>query len=195
LDLSTRAFEALRKEDKAVWDALVTKGDFGDDYCARSAPGIGYWVFEHNIVYEIFKAWAPKYRVLWDEKPTASWPGSVALSAAPANDSRFPDLQVVMNPKKDVRWFFEAKWLNNKAKASVEKDVKKLRNLHTRPKSSRAFLIGIWNNVLEKRRSDIDWISDIDGADAVFLGWFTSRVRTRREAANGYHFVAVLEVE
>lgn len=206
-ELMRLAFDALCAEDEELADILGARGAIGREYQERGAPGLSYWVFEHNLVYTIFKAWARSYRVLWDERVNARWSGRFDATArqSAANDNQprsLIDLQVITARADDERWLFEMQWLNNsKGVEHARKDADKLRSILNARRSSRgekrprAFLLGIWSNVESQLANDFDWLRGNRPArtKAAFYGILPSPKTNSDDRS--YHFIALLEVE
>ena len=204
VELMTLAFDGLRNEDAQLSGAL-TRGKLAAEYRERGAPGLSYWVYEHNLVYPVFKAWALKHRVLWDEAPTAQWkkPFDAATREPPANDTRqqkLIDLQVLLDKSGDERWLFEAQWLNNERGVThAQQDAVKLHHVRLArgKKPTRLFLLGLWYNYTDSIDEDLEWVRNCpDGTNPAFLGLFPSTVPGKKKGppVDGYHFVAVFEV-
>lgn len=201
-DLMRRMHQALQREDRELARALDPGTELGKEYSRRGAPGLAYWVFEHNLVYSIFKEWAPRYRVLWDERPGALWSEFEPVDRAPAakNASRkLVDLQVV-DEKGDARWYFEAKWMNNSSGVGgATRDITKLNEISNGEAGPhRRFVIGIWCNSADKLETDLAdqrrW--QTDKVLPMYSGAFASRVpsKTKGEVEPGHIFIAVWEL-
>lgn len=140
-ELMNAALVALQHEDAALRAAL---GSPVYDHVSR---GLAYHVFEHNLVYTVFKAWAPRYRVVWDEMTR---PGQ--------HPSRqFIDLKVLSGRGDGKpKWLFEAKWWNG---GSVGRrlgvDIGKLRReLKSNAPPKRAYVLAWWWGKLEDFEND-----------------------------------------
>lgn len=65
--LAETAGRALLKEDRLL------QSSFGSSHLYDGVGrGLSYWLFEHNLVYPIFREWAQTHSVLWDERD-ADW--------------------------------------------------------------------------------------------------------------------------
>ena len=131
--LLDQATASLEKEDRWLRRAFAASVH-QEAYAARAAPGLAYWVFEHNLVLAIFRDWIKTQRVLWDETATAVWEPPVPDRTRPSfeqeacTQQRYIDLQLLGESCDSPRVLFEAKWFNApKGKTSARTDWEKLR--------------------------------------------------------------------
>jgi hypothetical protein len=197
------AGRALLKEDRLLQASFGTSPFY--DTVGR---GLSYWLFEHNLVYPIFREWAQTLDVIWDERD-ATWDAATARWHRPnasAEERRkrhrsqprgFLDLQVLRD--SGSRWLFEAKWWNSvRATGAVRDDVKKLRD-HLRPRE-RGFVLAFWYGGRDSSQKDFDAVAlEAIDAPAVFSVAFPSHVVNtwRGQAPSpewGYFAMTVFEV-
>lgn len=133
-DLFLCAALALLEEDRRLYAALGVR-----EFYSNKARGLAYWVFEHNLVYALFRAWAPWYDVVWDEllptgEPAAKSQTRLNQDAAAAVEPprshsgqamrEFIDLRVNWS-RSESTLLFEAKWWNRTSDA-LSADLERL---------------------------------------------------------------------
>lgn len=212
-DLASRATYALGDEDVILGEAMGNSRR--KSAYARCAHGLSYWVFEHNLVFPIFRDWVRTEHVFWDARPVKpdalSQPRPAdplgkraetrkSTSAEKSSTASYIDLQVVRGRST---WRFEAKWWNSgTAKSILAADAKKLRDAR-QSETDRSFLITFWCGLLEnvpnelaKAKRDAAREPSVQGTLA-FSGHFPSIVydaKTRRRRDDGYFMVGVFEL-
>jgi hypothetical protein len=191
-DLLECATDELCREDIQFANALAARAE---NYPAHG-HGLAYYVFEHNLVFPIFRSWvASKRLVLWDEKPVHRVSVRKTTTRPPEDQRKqvrdgvtitksFVDLQV----RLQERWTgakigrFEAKWWQeSRATRYVASDADKLRRI-ARSHSGRGFLITFWYDVkgegpfAANMKAAEDTASRKMKADLVFAGRFESKI-------------------
>lgn len=207
------ATRELQKEDGNLREALASAKN---QRWTRTRPhGLTYWVYEHNLVYPIFRSWVRLAdQVEWDESQV---PRQTRSRGTPSRAERrgrtgrgerkFVDLVVCLDD--DVH-FFEAKWwAYGSARRVLESDVQKLRSLKVKPPvakttHSRRFLLTFWYGTNSEIKNDFakaEGQSRTLGIEPVFAGMFgtslyTWWVKAPQEPTreNGYFALVAFEV-
>lgn len=128
------AVRELEEEDQRLFRAFGRAGKWKDEQC----QGLAYWVFEHNLVFPIFRAWLPLvHRVTWDECIHRRKDGrqresslDVEVSGGTGRKERGRELiDLVVEPSEGAPpWLFEAKWwAYGKAESVLGEDANRLR--------------------------------------------------------------------
>lgn len=180
------AARELEEEDQRLFRAFGRAGKWKNEQC----QGLAYWVFEHNLVFPIFRAWLPLvYQVTWDEcvhkrrngeKREAS--RKVEASGGTGRKERGREyIDLVVVPSEGAPpWLFEAKWwASGDAKAVLGKDADRLRP--PRADKGEGYLLTFWYG------SDDELAQDLANAerdakelrlDMLFVGVFPTHVYT-----------------
>jgi hypothetical protein len=177
------ALGALEAEDRRLALAFEQGGNRGG---ADFNRGLAYWVFEHNLVYEIFKAWLPVLEAHWEVQ---------------YQESREKADLVIFEGGTPVAVIETKWWMNNHQKtlAALDADVTKLRGWN-RGTPLRVQL-GFWYS----RNSDEQWEQDIsdvrkycaghgDGVVPFYAGRFVTDVAAFRESGGAYFAMVALAV-
>ncbi len=193
----------LQSEDGLLRDAIRSAKD--QEWGKLQPQGLSYWVFEHNLVYPIFRRWIRiADRVEWDERqvPRKGGPRSASLEAEEQTkrlERSFVDLVAIVDGR---RYLFEAKWwAYGSATGVLNNDVKKLRSQLEASDGTRAFLITFWYGANDQA-DDFDLTGKLEGlagtVTPVFAGVFGTSVYTRwlehPKQADGYFALVAFEV-
>lgn len=195
------AVRELEDEDQRLFRAFGRAGKWKDEQC----QGLAYWVYEHNLVFPIFRAWLPLvYRVIWDEdlhrlmKDGRRRDGTCEADRSgqtARTERRFIDLAV--EPTEGApRWLFEAKWwAYGDAKTVLGKDIGRLRS--SQCNGGAGYLLTFWYgaaDALAKDLRDADQAVAGLGVKMNFVGVFPTHVFTwwdRKKAAETGYFAMV----
>lgn len=178
------ALEALRASDTEL--AIAFQNASSPAAYSAQNKGLAYWVFENNLVLEIFKAWLPKTTVHWEVKyPLTKEKADLVLG----------------RPEEPVA-IIEAKWWwNNFAKTlnALSEDVDKLRSWSGA--SSHRILLTFWastNNAQQWTR-DLGQVREFcestPGVQPVYAGRFPTDLASSRGTVGAYFAVCALFVE
>ena len=179
-ELFEAAVRELEEEDVRLFRAFGQAGDWKNAQC----QGLAYWVFEHNLVFPIFRAWLPLVdRVWWDEdihRARGEQREDSNTDEEPGRRNRdYIDLQVE-HEKGVPKWLFEAKWwAYGKAEALLSKHVARLRK--ARVGNDQGFLLTFWYGSTGELKSDLERAQEqAKGLDLtmLFVGVFPTHVYT-----------------
>lgn len=197
--LFERALCALDTEDKRLRKALQARPNSALR-TSKSSHGLGFWVFEHNLVYEVFKAWLPRADVMWE-------------CPIPGEDGEHGYWDMVGDPPRSNRkkprrsgWFdlaisgdddaisavFEFKWWPRLG--SARKDLQKLAACGGEYSK---FFVGFWISTdlaTDLRRGEEEYLRSANDlrtdhpdarAEYVFVGQFETRARWSASTTGG----------
>lgn len=197
------ATTALYREDQLLHDAFSRRRERAGfapalDGVDKWARGLSFWVFEHNLVFPIFRAWLPLVNdIRWDENADGI--------AGGARGSRFPDLRIECGTNGTAWYAFELKWWNlGRGERVLGGDADKLRKLVDDHRTSMpqeghllgAFVLATWWGTSESIGDDFRVASDPGaGLRPVFAGIFPSNVLFEKCHVAGYMALVAYRVE
>ena len=179
-ELFEAAVRELEEEDVRLFRAFGQAGDWKNAQC----QGLAYWVFEHNLVFPIFRAWLPLvHRVWWDEdihRARGEQREDSNTDEKPGRRNREYINLVVEKRKGAPKWLFEAKWwAYGAAKSLLSKDVRRLRR--ARAGKDQGYLLTFWYGSTGELKSDLERAQEqAKGLDLtmLFVGVFPTHVYT-----------------
>jgi hypothetical protein len=191
--LLARAARALQAEDIELRNALSQ-----NPHGRQVGQGLSYRVFEHNLVYPIFRDWCRDQRVMWEEPPDASYQDAAPRKPDEKRQSaKYIDLQLDL--KHGGRLRFEAKWWirSSGPRVTFEHDLERMSGSEP---SGRNFCMAFWYGIPAEHQKDFQFKGEAPfDKEPVFAACFPSRVFTwwhekeHRKTTDGYFAMVVWE--
>jgi len=185
IELLDIAVDALRAEDEALRARLEGADDPG--WYKNNNRGVLYWLFETTLVYSVFKAWAPRVHVAWEE----GYPGSSEKADLVINPKAWQEAKPEIKGGLAGTHIFEAKWWNDESKktmAAITGDLDKLRGWGG---PCCRYLMTFWRSDADKLAADLEDARKAlpDHACVIHRRWFSTHRWDRDKDRNDALFV------
>jgi len=126
------ARDALKREDAELHGIFRRADPAHRTSYEGVSRGLGYHLFEANLVYTIFKSWLPVVPVEWEARYDHAELSHIDLLAQP------------LGPGRRLRWGFEARWWHRSDKRGMGLFHEDARRLLADRKLDERFLLAFW---------------------------------------------------